>query len=165
MKPTHVLRYAAAAGAIAGAAMGFAPHAFAALAQTGSAAGMPFDLGPSPVGLPANCPFPNGDANFIFQSGTVVQHDSSNKNGNWGGMTAEGAAEFYDGTTPLYQGHLTLWEGGGNNAQAQSENGFTLDFNGSGAAGTLHVHVDAHGTTNNAGAQTANHQNISISCG
>ena len=167
MKPMSIIRSAGALGAagLIAAAMGFSAAPAFGAAQTGSAVGFPFDLGPSPVGLPASCPFANGDANFVFLSGTTVQHDTSNKNGDWGGATAEGTAQFYEGATPLYQGHLTLWEGGGNNAHAQSENGFTLDFNGSGAAGTLHIHVDAHGTTNNAGNPTANHQNVSISCG
>jgi hypothetical protein len=142
--------------------LGAAP-AFAA-AQTGSAAGLPFDLGPSPVGLPANCPFANDDANFVFQSGNTVQHDSTNKNGDWGGATAEGTAIFYENTTPLYEGHLTLWEGGGNNAQQQAEQGFTLDFHGSGAGGNLALHVDGHGTVNAHGTPTANVQNVSISC-
>jgi hypothetical protein len=167
MKPLSIIRSARAVGAaglIAAAMVLSATPAFAA-AQTGSAAGFPFDLGPSPVGLPANCPFANGDANLVILSGTFVMHDTSNKNGDWSGATAQGTAQFYEGTTPLYQGHLTLHEGGGNNAQAQTENGFTLDFDGSGAAGTLHIHVDANGTTNDGGTQTANHQNVSISCG
>src|ERR1700722_6296782 len=167
MKPMSIIRSAGALGAagLIAAAMGFSAAPAFGAAQTGSAVGFPFDLGPSPVGLPASCPFANGDANFVFLSGTTVQHDTSNKNGDWGGATAEGTAQFYEGATPLYQGHLTLWEGGGNNAHAQSENGFTLDFNGSGAAGTLHIHVDPPGPTNNAGNPTANHQNVSISCG
>jgi hypothetical protein len=110
------------------------------------------------------CPFANGDPNFVFLSGNTMQHFTSSKNGDWGGGTAEGTAQFYEGATPLYQGHLTISEGGGYNAQAQSENGFTLDFNGSGTAGTLHIHVEAYGTTNNGGTPTANHQNVSISC-
>jgi len=28
------------------------------------------DLGPSPVGVPANCPFSNGDASVTFTSGS-----------------------------------------------------------------------------------------------
>jgi hypothetical protein len=167
MKPSSMIRSAGAAGAagLVATVMGLSAAPAFGAAQTGSAAGFPFDLGPSPVGLPANCPFANGDANFVFLSGSFVQHDTTKPTGDWGGATAQGTAQFYEDSTPLYQGHLTLWEGGGNNAQSQTENGFTLDFNGSGAAGTLHIHIDAHGTTNNAGVQTANHQNVTISCG
>lgn len=167
MKPLSIIRSAGAVGAagLVAAAVGLSATPAFAAAQTGSAAGFPFDLGPSPVGLPASCPFANGDANFVFLSGSTVQHDTANKNGDWGGATAEGTAQFYEDSTPLYQGHLTLWEGGGNNAQAQTEQGFTLDFHGSGPAGTLHIHVNGHGTTNAHGVQTANVQNISISCG
>jgi hypothetical protein len=167
MKPLSIIRSVGAVGAagLIAAAMGLSAAPAFAAAQAGSAAGFPFDLGPSPVGLPVSCPFANDDANFVFLSGNTVQHFTSNKNGDWGGGTAEGTAQFYEGAAPLYRGHLTISEGGGNNAQAQSENGFTLDFNGSGTAGTLHIHVDAHGTTNNGGTPTANHQNVSISCG
>ena len=94
MKPLSIVRSAGALGAtgLLAATLGFgAAPAFGA-AQTGSAAGMPFDLQSSPVGLPASCPFPNDDANFVFQSGTIVQHDSTNKNGDWGGATAQGTA-------------------------------------------------------------------------
>jgi len=166
MKPLSIVRSAGALGAtgLLAATLGFgAAPAFGA-AQTGSAAGMPFDLQSSPVGLPASCPFPNDDANFVFQSGTIVQHDSTNKNGDWGGATAQGTAIFYEDTTPLYSGHLTLWEGGGNNAQAQSEGGFTLDYHGSSAAGTFALHVDGHTTTNDHGTTTADVQHVRIAC-
>ena len=167
MKPSTILRSAGAAAAAAAlaATIGLGAGAASAAAQTGSAAGMPFDLGPSPVGLPGNCLFANGDANWVFSSGTVVMHETTNKNGDWGGMTAEGTAQFYEGTTPLYQGHLTVWFGGGNNAKGQSEGGFTVNFNGTGADGSLSLHANGHMTTNAAGTQTANPQNVSISCG
>jgi hypothetical protein len=135
-----------------------------ATAQHSSAAGMPFDIGPSPVGLPANCPFANGDANFVFLDGNTVQHGTSNANGDWGGQTAEGTAVFSEGTTPLYQGHLTIWGGGGNNASGQTETGFTLNFSGTGACGSLSIHANAHMTTNNAGTPTANVTNVSVTC-
>lgn len=166
MKKLSIIRSVGAVGAAgliaAGISLGSAP-AFAA-AQTGSAAGMPFDLGPDPAGLPATCPFSNGDANLVFQSGTVVGHDTSNKNGDWGGMTAQGDAIFYEGTTPLYEGHLTIWGGGGNNAQAQTEGGLTLNFNGTGDSGSLQIHVNFHSTTNNQGTPTANVANASVTC-
>jgi hypothetical protein len=101
-----------------------ASPAFATPGQTGSVAGLTFDLGPSPVGLPASCPFANDDANFVFLSGNGVMHGSSNKNGDWGGETATGTAQFYenDGENNVLidTGHLTIWGGGGNNAKGQS---------------------------------------------
>jgi hypothetical protein len=139
-----------------------------ASASTFSAAGLTFDLGPSPVGLPASCPFSNGDANFVFISGNAVGYGTMNKNGDWGGGNAEGTAVFQEGTTPLYQGHLHIWFGGGNNIQGQNENGFTLAFKGSGVSDTsqaLTLHVStgsatpAHGTT-----PTSNRLNVSIAC-
>ena len=164
MKPTSVLRSTAIAGILAGTGIAFATPAFATPGQTGSVAGMPFDLGPSPVGLPTSCSFPNDDANFVFLSGSYVAHESTNKNGDWGGLTAQGTAEFYEGDTPLFQGHLTLWEGGGNNAQGQNEGGFTLDYHGTGATGTLQIHVDGHMTTNANGTPTANIQHVNVTC-
>lgn len=164
MKRISILRTAGAAGIIAaGLGLSAAP-AFGA-AQTGNAAGQTFDLGPDPAGLPASCPFANGDANFVFQSGNMVMHDTSNKNGDWGGMTIEGTALFSEGTTPLYQGHLTIWEGGGNNAQSQNEGGFTLDFTGTGDGGTLAIHVNGHNTTNSHGTSTASVNNGTVTCG
>src|SRR5437899_4559096 len=125
----------------AGALLIPAGPAFAAAAEHASAAGMTIDLGPSPVGLPPNCPFANGDANFVFLGGSAVQHDTQNANGDWFGFTVEGTAVFYEGTDALYQGHLTIWGGGGNNAKAQSEIGRTLTFNGTGAGGRLAIHI------------------------
>jgi hypothetical protein len=145
--------------------MAFSPAAPAlASAQTGSAAGIPFDLGPSPVGLPSNCPFANSDANFVFQNGTFVSHGVTNKNGDWFGITAEGPAVFSEDTTALYQGHLTIWFGVGNNAKAQTENGFTLDYHGTGPGGSLAIHVDGHTTTNAGGTTTATPQHVHITC-
>ncbi|MCU1494244.1 MAG: hypothetical protein JWO62_2008 [Acidimicrobiaceae bacterium] len=150
-------------GATAAAVLLPASAAFAS-AQHSSAAGLTFDIGPSPAGLPSNCPFGNGDANFVFLNGNTVSHDTTNANGDWGGDTAEGTAVFYEGTVALYQGHLTIWNGGGNNAKAQSESGLTLDFSGTGAGGRLTIHANAHGTTNAAGTPTSNVLNVNISC-
>jgi hypothetical protein len=133
----------------------------------GSAAGLTMDLGPTPS-LPSNCPFPNQDANLIFLDGHAVNHDTSNKNGDWGGFTAEGTATFYesDGTTntPWYTGHLTVWGGGGNNAQSQGEGGSTMTYHGTGAAGNLDIHANFHSTFNAAGTPTANVLNVNITC-
>jgi hypothetical protein len=71
----------------------------------------------------------------------------------------------HENAVPYYQGHLTIWDGGGNNAKSQTETGFTLDFEGSGAAGTLSLHVDSHQTTNAHGTLTASPTNVTISCG
>jgi hypothetical protein len=125
---------------------------------------MTFDLGPSPTGLPSACAFPNGDANFLFLSGNGVSHDSSNKNGDWGGQTAEGSAVFYENSTQIAVGHLTIWGGGGNNARGQNEGGFTLNFSGSGPSGSVSIHVNAHQTANASGTPTANALNVQVAC-
>lgn len=131
-----------------------------ATAITGSAAGLTFDLGPSPVGLPSNCQFPNGDANFVFLGGSTVSHDSSNKNGDWGGETAQGPATFYEDSTAIATGHLTVWGGGGNNSQGQNEGGLTLNFTSSGVS----IHVNFHQTVNANGVPTASPGNVQVVC-
>lgn len=168
MKPMSVVRFGIVAGAIAAAGLSAAP-AFGAPAQVDHQngaipAGYPWDLGPSPAGLPQTCQFPNNDANFVFQSGTFVSHGTGNANGDWGGLTAQGPAVFYEDSTPIAQGHLTIWEGGGNNAKAQTEGGFTLDFAGSGASGTVQIHVNGHMTTNAQGQPTAGGLNVNVTC-
>jgi hypothetical protein len=143
-------------------------------------AGQVIELGPSPTGVPANCPFPNQDASFQVVGGNEVSHGSSNKNGDWGGNTFEGTATFQEAPfstldsngnpidsgppVPYYTGHLTYWSGGGNNASGQAEGGFTLDFHGSGPDGSLALHVDVHQTANDHSTPTANVQNVSITC-
>ncbi len=131
-----------------------------ASAQTFDATGTPFDLGPSPVGLPANCPFPNGDANFLFLSGHGVGHDTSNKNGDWGGETITGTAQFFEDSTLIDVGQLTLWEGGGNNAKGQNEGGLTLNFSGS----SVTIHVNAHQTQSASGNSVGNALNVQVTC-
>jgi hypothetical protein len=135
-----------------------------ATATTGSAAGFSMDLGPASQAIPG-CPVSVGqDLNLVWDDGNLVEHGSSNKNGDWGGSTAEGTVEFQvDGTT-LFTGHGTFWGGGGNNKAGQSEGGFTLDFHGTGADGSLSLHVDGHMTTNNAGTPTANVMHVAASC-
>lgn len=100
-----------------------------------------------------------------FADGNTVFHFTSNKNGDWGGGTAEGTAVFTtsDGT-PEYTGHATEWFGGGNNAGGQSEQGFTVNFNGSGPAGAIHIHANGHMTTNNAGTPTSNVNSGTVTC-
>jgi hypothetical protein len=132
-----------------------------ATATTGSAAGMTFDLGPSPVGLPSTCQFANGDANFLFLGGSTVFHESSNKNGDWGGQTAQGPATFFEDSTAIATGHLTIWGGGGNNSQGQSAGGLTLNFTSS----TVSIHVNFHQTVNAKGVPTANPANVKVVCG
>ena len=147
------------------AAVGLNTSAAFGAAQTGSIpAGTPWDIGPSPAGLPQSCPFPNGDANFVFQSGTFVAHDTSNANGDWGGLTAQGAVVFYEDSTPIGQGHLTIWEGGGNNAKAQTEGGFTLNYSGTGDGVAVQIHVNGHMTTNAQGQPTADVLNVNVTC-
>jgi hypothetical protein len=131
--------------------------------------------GPPPpfVTIPANCPsFLSTDSwNLNFVGGNSVNHGTSNKNGSWGGGTAEGQAELTtsDGTVQ-YAGHLQEWFGGGQNTRdgsdqiGQGEDGFTTNFNGSGIAGHLSIHVSGHSTFNNSGTPTANHMNVNVTC-
>lgn len=131
--------------------------------------------GPPPpfVTIPSNCPtFLSTDQWVLnFVGGNSVAHGTLNKNGDWGGGTVTGPAALTtsDGTIQ-YSGHLTEWFGGGQNSNPgapptqQSEFGFTTNFNGSGLAGTLSIHVDGHMTTNNAGTTTANVRNVSVTC-
>ena len=147
-----------------GAVIGIpATGAFAAASHS-DPTGMVLDLGPNQGGLPANCPFPNGDAALTITSGNFVSHFTSNNNGGWGGETLTGQAVFSENGTPLYAGHLTTWDGAGNNAKAQTENGDTLTFHGSGPAGSLDIHANFHGITNAAGTLTANVQNVKVTC-
>jgi hypothetical protein len=164
MRTKSLARFAGGGALACLGVCGFAAAPAFAAAQTFDIAGMPFDIGPSPIGLPSNCPFSNGDANFIFLSGHGVGHDTTNKNGDWGGGTYTGTATFYEDSAPLYTGHLTIWGGGGNNLKGQTTNGFTLNFNGTGEGGSFALHVNTQQTTNAAGTPTANVENISITC-
>jgi hypothetical protein len=127
-----------------------------------------FDIGPPPVAVPSSCLFGSGDdISLTFLSGNAVFHDSSNKNGDWGGETAEGTAQLLVNGTPTYQGHLTIWGGGGNNTTLQTENGFTLNFSGTGLSDpsqTVALHANTQSTTNAAGTSTANVFNVQLAC-
>jgi hypothetical protein len=166
MKPISVVRSAGAAGLAMTAAIGlYAAPAFGAVQASGSIApGTPFDIGPAPNGLPSSCTFTNGDANFVFSSGSFVAHDTSNANGDWTGFTAQGTAEFLEDSTQVGQGHLTVWEGGGNNAKGQNEGGLTVNFTGTVSGGTVQIHVNGQMTTNAQGQPTADILNVGISC-
>jgi hypothetical protein len=168
MKPISVVRTAGAAGLALTAAVGlYAAPAFGSAQTSSIPAGTPFDIGPSPVGLPASCPFPNGDANFVFAGGSTVSHDSQNANGDWGGVTLQGPATLYEDSTPIAQGHLTVWFGGGNNARGQNEGGFTVDYTGSGSAGSVEIHANGQTTVpanSSTGAPTANVLNVHVTC-
>ena len=123
------------------------------------------DVGPTMA--PPNCPFFGEDVfiNFVAGEGNGVLHGSFNANGDWGGGTGEGPGTITDGEgNVLYSGHLTEWGGGGNNAKAQSENGFTLSFTGTGVDGSITVNAVSHMTTNAHGAVTSNLFNASIAC-
>lgn len=130
----------------------------------------PLLTGPAPpfVTVQGSCPAFLFSDNWMlnFAGGNAVFHGTENKNGDWGGFTAEGPAVFTtsDGTVQ-YTGHATEWGGGGNNSGGQSEGGFTLNFNGTGVAGAISIHVDQHSTTNNAGTPTNNILNATVSCG
>lgn len=131
--------------------------------------------GPPPpfVQIPPNCPTFLSTDNWAlnFVGGNSVSHGTLNKNGDWGGGTVEGPAQLTtsDGTVQ-YAGHLTEWFGGGQNsnpggpATQQSEGGHTINFNGSGPAGTLSIHAVFHSTTNNSGTPTAQTINIQVTC-
>jgi hypothetical protein len=127
----------------------------------------PLLTGPAGVPLPAGCPaFLSTDAwSLDLVSGNTTFHGTENKNGDWGGETGEGQAQLTssDGTVQ-YAGHATIWGGGGNNSGGQTEGGFTLTFHGTGTAGTIDIHVDQHGTTNNAGTPTGNVFNVTVTC-
>ena len=168
MKSMSVVRSAGAASAVIAASFGLSASTAFAAAQVqhfnGSIAGMPFDLGPSPYGLPPSCPFNNGDANFVFLSGTGVFHGTSNSNGDWGGETLQGTAVFYEDTTAIAQGHLTVWEGGGNNSVGQNEGGMTANFTGTGSGVSVTIHVNGHMTVNAQGQPTAQVINVNVAC-
>jgi hypothetical protein len=132
----------------------------------------PVLTGPAPGPLSGNCPEFLSTPNWAlaFVGGNSVSHGTINNNGDWGGGTAEGPAVLTDGTLIQYAGHLQEWGGGGQNSNPggnptnQSENGFTLNFNGSGIAGSISIHANMHMTTNNSGTPTANVTNISVTC-
>jgi hypothetical protein len=78
------------------------------------------DLGPSPVPIPANCPFQNGDAAITWTSGQLNP------------QTITGKAVFSLNGTDLYSGHATTWGNATN---------FTLSFHGTGTGGSFALHV------------------------
>jgi hypothetical protein len=142
--------------------------------------GLVFPLGGGGSGPPPGCPIQTGPNAIVSTGGNGVMHESTNKNGDWGGQTYEGQAvlEYVPGgfdangnpvgsVTPLYEGHVTLWGGGGNNKAGQTEGGLTLTFQGTAIVGagapsaTIHIHIDGHMTTNNGGTPTASSMNVS----
>jgi len=136
----------------------------------------PLLTGPAPpfVTFVGDCPdFLTTDSWALnFTDGNSVSHGTLNKNGDWGGGTANGPAVFTtsDGTIQ-YSGRATEWAGGGQNSNPggpptnQSMNGFTFHFNGSGIAGTISIHANMHQTTNNAGTVTSNVLSATVTCG
>jgi len=172
----------AVALATAGTSMFLAiPGAFASAGHPPTVYGHIIDIGPSPDGI-GNCTFANNDASFFTVTGNAVAHDTSNANGDWGGLTFTGTAIMreapYSGfdtngnpidtgaPVPMYSGHLTYWNGGGNNSTGQTEGGATLDFHGTSltGSGTLDIHVTFHGTTSASGQMVGNVQNVVVSC-
>ena len=133
----------------------------------------PVITGPPPVTLPGNCPaFLSSDWVLNFTGGgNAVSYGTSNKNGDWGGANAEGpAALSTPDSTVQYAGHLHVWFGGGQNSNPggtptqQWEQGFTLEFDGTGIAGNLTIHANMHTTTNDKGITTNNILNINVVC-
>ena len=159
-----MLRKMIFAAVAVGVAVGIPASGAFAAASHSDPTGMVLDIGSSPTGVPANCPFANGDAAFTISSGNAVIHDSTNKNGDWGGSTITGQAVFSEDGTPLYSGHLTTWQGGGGNIQGQNEGGETLTFHGTGAAGSLDLHVNFHGTVSASGNMVGNVVNVNVTC-
>jgi len=165
MRSVAVLRSVGVAGLAIAAALSVPATTASAAAQTASIpAGTAFDLGPSPVGLPTSCLFANGDANFVFQSGSVVSYGTENANGGWGGETLTGPAVLFEDTTAIAAGHLTIWFGGGNNARGQSEGALTVNFAGSGPDGTVELHVSGQMAVNALGRPTANVLHVHVTC-
>ena len=173
MKPISIARCGIVAGALVAAVGLNTSSAFGAAQvqhENGSIpAGTPWGLGPDPAGLPQSCQFPNGYANFVFQSGTYVSHGTSNANGDWGGLTLEGPAVFLEDSTPIGQGHLTIWEGGGNNAidRGQGEGGITVNFTGTASGQNVQIHVNEHMTVpanSPTGEPTATVVNVTVTC-
>jgi hypothetical protein len=137
----------------------------------------PILTGPAPLGqvtIVGTCPdfLTTDDWALNFTDGNAVSHGTQNKNGDWGGGTANGRAVLTssDGTVQ-YTGQATEWFGGGQNSNPggpptnQSEFGFTFHFNGSGPAGTISIHIHQHQTTNNAGTPTSNVSGATVTCG
>jgi hypothetical protein len=67
---------------------------------------------------------------------------------------------FFEDSTQIAVGHLTIWGGGGNNARGQNEGGLTLNFSST----SVLIHVNFHQTTNASGTPTANAVNIQVAC-
>lgn len=121
-----------------------------------------------PPGAAPSCPFNDETVflQFVPGEGNGVLYGTSNKNGDWGGDNGEGPGEIVDSQgNVLYTGHLHEWGGGGNNAQQQTEGGFTISFNGSGTMGTVSVQGNSHTTTNAHGVTTSNFMTVTITCG
>jgi hypothetical protein len=101
------------------------------------AAGLPLDFGtPPPGSVPASCPsvLATGDANVVFQTGTAVLYGPVS--GTSSGGNVQGIAIFYEGTTPMYEGHTQAWFGGDANAQGEMYFGQTLSFQGTALDGS-----------------------------
>lgn len=182
-KFTTVIGLASAGALACVGAVGLATSAaFASSgAQHAPAAGMNLVTGPPPVAL-TNCPsflsakpVPPATSTWSldFTSGNAVMYGTSNKNGDWGGGNAEGQAQLTNGSVVEYSGHAHIWFGGGQNSVStdptlpptnQAEQGFTLTFHGSGAAGSIDISANMHMTQNNNGQSTANVQNINVTC-
>jgi len=181
MRTAGVIRSAAVGvllgGLVSVGAVAAAPAAFAG--QNQHVNSLVFPLGGGGSGPPPGCPVQTGPNAIVSSGGNGVMHESTNKNGDWGGQTYEGDATFesvpggFDTNgnpvgpvTPLYEGHLTLWGGGGNNKAGQTEGGLTLTYQGSAISAsapsaTIHIHIDGHMTTNNSGTTTANTMHVS----
>ena len=172
MRARTIVRLAAVGAIVCVGVLGTSATASASAQKLPATAFNPALTGPPPpaVVISPNCPaFLSSDAwNLNFVSGNAVSYGVMNKNGDWGGGNAEGIGVLsMSDSTPVYTGHLHLWFGGGQNSLSganQTENGFTVTYQGSGPSGTISIHANIHQTTNNSGTPTANVFNASASC-
>jgi len=120
------------------------------------------------VTVVGHCPsfFTDGSTNWSldFAAGHGVFYGTSNKNGDWGGGNAEGDAILSANGAPIYDGHAHIWFGGGNNKAGQTEQGFTVSYQGSGAPGSIKIVGNGHTTTNNGATTTSNFQGATVTC-
>jgi hypothetical protein len=91
-----------------------------ATGNSGSAAGYYVHLGQSPTGIPANCPFVNGDAALSFVSGQLMPQSAP------GDAQGAGEALFLLDGQALYLGHATF---------AQNNNSVTVSYHGTELSG------------------------------
>lgn len=165
MRSRAVVRLTAA-GVVAcgGVVLGMGSAPAGASATHVGASGLTLDLGPSPTGIPANCPFGIGDFALAFTAGNAVQYGTATS----GGSTVTGPAVLSLDGTPVYAGRATAWDGGSSNHLGGLAFADTLAFMGTGLAdssASLSIHVsEAMAVPPGATAPAASPLNINIVC-